>query len=114
MLVASYHGETKIAAEPGKKTIVMERMLDAPRWLVFEALTKPEYLKHWWGGTCGPLVRCHIYLCVGGRVGLTGDASDAFRIMAIAPAATLPSRRMSWRLVTCGNGVAPLCALERR
>ncbi len=60
------HFETHITAEPGQKTIVMERMFDAPRRLVFEALTKPEYLKRWWGGNCAKLVGCDIDLRVGG------------------------------------------------
>lgn len=38
-----------LVAEPAQPTIVMTRVFDAPRRLVFEAYTKPEHLKRWWG-----------------------------------------------------------------
>jgi uncharacterized protein YndB with AHSA1/START domain len=31
------------------REILITRVLDAPRELVFEAWTKPEHLIHWWG-----------------------------------------------------------------
>lgn len=34
---------------PSDREIVMTRIFDAPRGLVFEAHTKCEHLKHWWG-----------------------------------------------------------------
>lgn len=36
-------------AEPGKPTIVMTHVFDAPRKLVFEAYTNPKHIPHWWG-----------------------------------------------------------------
>jgi uncharacterized protein YndB with AHSA1/START domain len=51
------------SAEPGKRTMTMTRLLDAPRQLVWEAHTKPEHLVHWWGGAPGSrLVVCEIDL----------------------------------------------------
>jgi uncharacterized protein YndB with AHSA1/START domain len=41
--------KTKIIVEPGTPTIVITRVFDAPRRLVFEAWTKPEHLMRWWG-----------------------------------------------------------------
>ena len=41
--------KTSIIVEPGKPTIVITRVFDAPRRLVFEAWTKPEHLMLWWG-----------------------------------------------------------------
>ncbi len=41
--------KTSIIVEPGKPTIVITRVFDAPRRLVFEAWTKPEHLARWWG-----------------------------------------------------------------
>lgn len=34
---------------PSDTEILIERMFNAPPTLVFEALTKPEHLVHWWG-----------------------------------------------------------------
>ena len=41
--------KTSIVVEPGKPTIVITRVFDAPRRLVFDAWTKPEHLMRWWG-----------------------------------------------------------------
>lgn len=34
---------------PSEHEIRMTRLFDAPRRLVFEAMTKPEHVKRWWG-----------------------------------------------------------------
>ncbi len=34
---------------PSERVIEMTRVFDAPRRLVFEALTRPEHIKRWWG-----------------------------------------------------------------
>ena len=34
---------------PTDRQIVMTRLFDAPRDLVFEAMTRPEHVKRWWG-----------------------------------------------------------------
>lgn len=50
------------------REISLTRVFDAPRRLVFEALTKPEHVKQWWGrlgeGYSVPI--CEIDLRVGG------------------------------------------------
>jgi uncharacterized protein YndB with AHSA1/START domain len=38
-----------IIAAPGSLKIVMSRMFDAPRDLVFKAYTDPKHLTKWWG-----------------------------------------------------------------
>ena len=41
-----------VGVEPeAEREIVLERLLDAPRELVFEVFTKAEHLGHWWGPT---------------------------------------------------------------
>ena len=58
-LVVSAHGE---------REIVMTRMFDAPRALVFEAYTKPEFVRRWLLGPDGwEMPVCEIDLRVGGR-----------------------------------------------
>ena len=34
---------------PSDREIVLTRLFDAPRALVFEAMTKPEHVRRWWG-----------------------------------------------------------------
>jgi len=52
---------------PTEREIVMTRVFDAPRRLVFEALTKPELLKRWLGVFGGwSLAVCEIDLRPGG------------------------------------------------
>ena len=52
---------------PSDREVAMTRVFDAPRHLVFEALTKPELLKRWFYGPPGwSLVVCEMDLRVGG------------------------------------------------
>lgn len=52
---------------PIDREIAMTRVFEAPRRLVFDALTKPELLKRWFFGPPGwSLVVCEIDLKVGG------------------------------------------------
>jgi len=51
---------------PKERELVMTRVFDAPRNLVFDALTKPELLQRWYGPVGWSLVVCEIDLRVGG------------------------------------------------
>ena len=52
---------------PTDREIVMTRVFDAPRRLVFDAMTKPELLKRWFFGPPGwSLEVCEVDLRVGG------------------------------------------------
>jgi uncharacterized protein YndB with AHSA1/START domain len=52
---------------PSEREIVMSRVFDAPRSLVFDAWTKPELLKRWLGVRGGwSMVVCEVDLSVGG------------------------------------------------
>ena len=51
---------------PSDREIVLTRVFDAPRRLVFEAFTKPELLKRWFGPRGWSLVVCEVDLKVGG------------------------------------------------
>ena len=54
---------------PSDLEIRMTRLFDAPRHLVFEAMTRPEHVKRWWGclGDGYSVPVCEIDLRVGGR-----------------------------------------------
>jgi uncharacterized protein YndB with AHSA1/START domain len=43
------NSETFKTSTPSDVEITMTRLFDAPRHLVFEAMTKPEHVKRWWG-----------------------------------------------------------------
>ena len=53
---------------PSEQEIQLTRLFDAPRHLVFEAMTKPEHVKQWWGrlGEGYSVPVCEIDLRVGG------------------------------------------------
>ncbi len=47
---------------PTDREIVMTRIFDAPRSLVYEAWTKAEHVAHWWDPSGVPLAVCEIDL----------------------------------------------------
>ena len=51
---------------PTERQIVLTRVFDAPRSLVFDAFTKPELLKRWFGPRGWSLAVCEVDLKVGG------------------------------------------------
>lgn len=69
-------GKLKVVAH-NEREIVMTRVFDAPRNLVFEAYTKPELLKRWMFGPDGwSLSVCEIDLKVGGKYRYVWRHSD--------------------------------------
>jgi uncharacterized protein YndB with AHSA1/START domain len=50
----------------GDREIVMTRVFDAPRQLVYDAFTRPELLKRWFGPRGWSLSVCEVDLRVGG------------------------------------------------
>ena len=42
-------GQTEFVIEPGRQDIVIRRTFDAPREVVFNALTDPALIPNWWG-----------------------------------------------------------------
>jgi uncharacterized protein YndB with AHSA1/START domain len=63
---------------PSDTEIEMTRLFDAPRHLVFEALTRPEHVRRWWGilddGYSVPV--CEIDFRVGGAWRFVGKGPD--------------------------------------
>jgi uncharacterized protein YndB with AHSA1/START domain len=59
---------TLTVATPTDREVVMTRVFDAPRRLVFEALTNPDLLRRWFNGPPGwTLVFCAFDAQVGGK-----------------------------------------------
>ncbi|MFN7142214.1 MAG: SRPBCC domain-containing protein [Myxococcota bacterium] len=49
------------------REVVITRVFDAPARLVFEAYTKPEHIKRWFGPRGWPVTHCEMDFRVGGR-----------------------------------------------
>ena len=41
--------ETEFVIEPGRQDVVITRVFDAPRDVVFKAITDPDLVPNWWG-----------------------------------------------------------------
>ena len=70
MVVSSAaNSKTFQVTTPSDYEIRLTRLFDAPPRLVFEAMTKPEHVKQWWGrlGEGYSVPVCEIDLRVGGR-----------------------------------------------
>jgi uncharacterized protein YndB with AHSA1/START domain len=63
--------KTLTITTPSDLEIVMTRLFDAPRHLVFDAMTKPEHVRNWFGCAEFPLSVCEIDLRVGGAYRFT-------------------------------------------
>ena len=61
---------------PGDREIVITRLFDAPRALVFEAWTKAEHVTHWWDPSGVPLAVCEIDLRPNGAFRWVNRAPD--------------------------------------
>jgi uncharacterized protein (TIGR03086 family) len=64
---------------PSPTEILITRVFDAPRLLVWEAVTTPRHLLRWWGPSWSPLVRCDVDLRPGGEwryVSRNADGSE--------------------------------------
>jgi uncharacterized protein YndB with AHSA1/START domain len=61
---------------PGDRQIVVTRLFDAPRGLVFEAWTKAEHVTHWWDPSGTSLAVCEIDLRPNGNFRWVNRAPD--------------------------------------
>ena len=69
---------------------VMERVFDAPRELVWKAITEPERIPHWWGPRDIPMTVEHMDFRVGGTWrwiarGREGEAPFSGEYLEIVP-----------------------------
>jgi len=59
--------EAVVVELPSDREIVMTRVINAPRRLVFEAVSKCEHLKHWWGPRRHTMSSCELDFRPGGK-----------------------------------------------
>lgn len=76
------NSSTFTVTTPSDREIRMSRVFDAPRALVFEAMTRPEHIRNWWGrlGEGYSVPVCEVDFRVGGKwrfVNRTPNGEDA-------------------------------------
>ncbi len=57
---------TNMTSKVEGQTLILERVFNAPRSLVFQAFSQAEHLKRWWGPNGWDLVVCNIDFRTGG------------------------------------------------
>ena len=79
---------------PTSREIVLKRVFDAPRHLVFDAFSKPELLKKWFGPRGFSLVVCDVDFRVGGgfRFVLRGPDGRDIGMRGVYREITAPGR----------------------
>jgi uncharacterized protein YndB with AHSA1/START domain len=79
---------------PTDREVVLTRVFDAPRDLVFDAFSKPELLKRWFGPRGWSLVVCEVDLKVGGgfRFVLRGPDGKELGMRGVYREITPPDR----------------------
>jgi uncharacterized protein YndB with AHSA1/START domain len=78
--------------------LVLERFIDAPRHLVWEALTKPEHLKEWYmPKPWGAVANCELDVRPGGRfsIDIAGADGQVFPNLGCF-LEVVPMERLSW------------------
>jgi uncharacterized protein YndB with AHSA1/START domain len=78
--------------------LVLERFIDAPRHLVWEALTKPEHLKEWYMPRAwGRVSKCELDVRPGGMFSIdigTADGQDIPNLGCFLE--VVPMERLTW------------------
>ncbi len=69
MLASTANKESFKVTTPSDQEVCMTRVFDAPRQLVFEAMSKPEHIREWWGrlGEGYSVPVCEVDFRVGGK-----------------------------------------------
>lgn len=85
---------TLTVTTPGDREVVLTRVFDAPRDLVFDAFSKPELLKQWFGPRGWTLSVCEVDHRVGGgfRFVLTGPAGEQMGMRGVYRELVPPER----------------------
>ena len=79
---------------PSDREIVLTRVFDAPRELVFEAWTNPEHVRHWWGLRSQTMTLCEADVRPGGiwRYVTTGEDGQEVPFTGVYREITAPER----------------------
>jgi uncharacterized protein YndB with AHSA1/START domain len=93
---------------PSELEIVMTRAFDAEPRLIFDAWTKPEHFKHWFGCRHNTLLACDIDLRVGGayRFVMVGEDGARHAMQGIYREIVAPSRLVFTQVWSTGGLVS--------
>jgi uncharacterized protein YndB with AHSA1/START domain len=72
-------GNLKVTT-PSDREIVMTRVFNAPRRLVYQAFTRPELIQRWLGPRGWTLPTCEVDLRVGGKYRYVGQGPDGTKL----------------------------------
>lgn len=88
--------KTSFVHEPGERTVSMTRSFNASRVAVFDAMTRPELLRKWYGPPGGELVICESDLRVGGayRIVQRSPEGHEFGFRGVHRELSRPDRRV--------------------
>lgn len=76
----SSRNDTLSVTTPSDTTILITRVFDAPRHLVWRAWTEPELIKQWWTADRGTATSIEVDLRVGGRWRYAMRANAGFEV----------------------------------
>jgi uncharacterized protein YndB with AHSA1/START domain len=115
----NYAGTMQLAT-PTEREIIVTRVFNAPRKLVFDAFTKPELLKRWMFGPGGWMLEiCEVDLRVGGayRYVWRGPNGVELGMGGIHREVVIPERVVATQLFdqdwTGGEAIGTLVLIER-
>ncbi|MDQ8020341.1 MAG: SRPBCC domain-containing protein [Moraxellaceae bacterium] len=102
-----------VLTPPSHHEIVITRVLNAPRELVFAAWTQPEHIKRWWGPDGFQGMVCEVDLRVGGHFNLNLRGPDGIDYPCEGTYHEIvPNERIVYSGMTddrhpCGCGIPP-------
>ena len=78
--MAATSSGTATVTLPTDEQILITREFDAPRHLVYKAMTTPELVRRWWHAKRGDVTACEIDLRVGGKWRYAMVTPDGFEV----------------------------------
>ena len=81
---------------PSDREIVMTRVVDAPRDLVFEAHTSCEHLSRWWGPRRYEVAECELDFRPGGAWRMVHRSEDEEHVFSGEYREIVPPERIVW------------------
>src|ERR1700694_4506533 len=79
-MMAMTSSGTAVVTLPTDTQILITRDFEAPKHLVFKAMTTPELIKRWWGGDRGEVTSAEVDLRVGGKWRNVMTANAGFEV----------------------------------
>ena len=79
MMATTSSGTAKVTL-PADDQILITREFNAPRHLVYKAMTTPELVRRWWHAKRGDVTACEIDLRVGGKWRYAMVTPDGFEV----------------------------------